>query len=232
MSTFKDLPQSLIDAAAKILFGEQKKSLTESTIKEDDIPGQDDSAFHKSRKDNSPVSEEQPIGEDEELLYKKAKQDAHSGLPELGEDCGACDDDKHEAGKAYAAAMEAADPCPHCEKAHADCTCEAVKENYASPEPASAIGFREGPEVPKSAEVLHDVTFNGQDREECFRLLVIYPNSRAEIVPSTDTPGAKSIEQLLDLTAGIIDPKNITGEAIAQALAVPAKEPRFRGNDR
>ena len=212
-----NLPKDLIDAAARVL-----------------------------AKARGQVVEAAPAKEDDEMLKKKAAVDAQSGLPELGEEgCGSCgndaDDDnaiiKGPPGQKRMAAtqeeQEGEEEPSAVEKAASLAkTVAAVAENYASPEPSSAVGFRNEAETPKYANVIHDTSIIGGVMESSYRLLVTYPNKWCEIVPSSEHAGAKSIQELLSLTSHIIDPKNIIGEAIADALMIPSEEPRFRGNDK
>lgn len=100
----------------------------------------------------------------------------------------------------------------------------------ASPEPSSAIGARQDVEMPKHADVIGDVDpLTG--KEAGFRLLIQYPNSRAEFLPPTSLPAAPSLDALLDL-AGALPGADILVAAIANAMDVPANQPQYQGNDK
>jgi len=163
--------------------------------------------------------DKEDVKSDDHLLRSKSRTDRESGLPELGEDhmAGNQSPDMHDRSIENESVIEPA---------------EELDENYASPEPSSAVGFRDEPEMAKSGVVLHDVTIIGGERKDVFRMLVTFPNRRVEIVPPHPEEGAHSIDDLLVLTSHIIDKNNVLVDAVNAALDYPSDEPRFRGNDK
>jgi hypothetical protein len=71
-----------------------------------------------------------------------------------------------------------------------------VKENYASPEPNSAVGKRRDEELPKNVDVIVDSSIYGAG----YRVLISFPNKRPLIFPET---GEKSASSMAELVASI-----------------------------
>lgn len=102
------------------------------------------------------------------------------------------------------------------------------REDYASPEPSSAIGHRIGVESPKHADVIKDTSLQTGDQ---FRLMLQFVNSRPEFIPPVSLPGAPSVEALGELVAEYDDDNGVISKALADALDVPSERPAHRGND-
>ena len=105
-----------------------------------------------------------------------------------------------------------------------------LKENYASPEPSSAIGHRLSAEAPKHVDVLKDSDI--LSGSHTYRLLVQFVNGRPEILPPLVLPGAPSVEALIDIAQALPDSNGAIARALADALDVPSERPEHKGNDR
>lgn len=225
----------------------------EEKIEEDDIPGQDDSAFHKESEEKVLLADEDP----EEL--KEGRYEAAIKLVE-----GFIDTDnlEHEAAiialSNYPEEYKRKDVDGILRKVKVDLLKQgtqeiseelsdilkdlkvelqkhfrtSIKENYASPEPASAVGHRNGEEQPKHADLIHDVSIIGGERTDSYRLLVQYSSGRTEFIPSTDELGAPTPSALLDLVLDIPDDNNVLVYAIEDSLEVPSDSEQFSGNDK
>lgn len=106
------------------------------------------------------------------------------------------------------------------------------EQKYASPEPSSAIGYRENPECVKHADLVYDVTIVGGERTEGYRLLLQFPDERCMMLPSTEFPPSTNIEDLKVLASGIPDEYKEIDRAIELALAYPHLDPHFSGNEK
>lgn len=189
-----------------------------------------------------------------DLLHLKAKVDAHSGLPELGEEDEKEleededeekldeEDDKEDSEDLKEDDIPGQDDSAfHKERNEEDelefelgeeDEKEKVEESccYASDEPSSAIGHRLDYEQPKHCDVLKDSdAINGTT---AYRLLLQFVNGRPEIIPPLTLPGAPSVEALIDIVSDLPDDNGVISNALGEALDEPAKRPQYKGNDK
>lgn len=249
----KDLPKDLIDAVGEVVKEsvknrqEKYRSLVKSALEQFKVQSFAQLSETEQRIFSEWVTsrlDEEGCGHrtedcdcpDDDLLQLKGRLDAQSGLPELGEESE--DEDSEEVKEEDEKEKELEeDDIPgqddsqfHKEEEDKEEEEKLEESCYASPEPCSAIGHRQGYELPKACDVLKDSdVLSGTTT---YRLLLQFVNGRPEILPPLTLPGAPSVEALLDIVGDFSDPNGVIDNAIADALDVPSERPEHKGNDK
>jgi hypothetical protein len=244
--SFKDLPQSLIDAASKLM---KDVEIFESSPPDPKIEkwilsnkerfktqyGDDEGEKILYAKAWNMHNAKEACEQDDEMVKKHNAVRAQSGLPELGE---VADDsakvlDKDLDGVPGNTKSDEHDTEEDKEKERVAGPAGLRRmqmENYASPEPSSAVAFRSDYDAVKHADILLD---SDEDHNNVHRLFVQYDN-KYDIIPSPAVPGYKTLEELkaCQMVTDLYDPSGEVLRAFEVAMTPPVEEPMFAGNDK